>query len=197
MSEDERQIEEMGEELVGLYEERSRLRERLAAAERERDAVVAVLLARLKKESEDANDKRLAADEEERPLSTCEFEARRVAMMGAYKMVRDAFGEASARSAEGLIVAIRAITVDMPNDQPNGPAERALLNLEAMLDPSGWKWGDGDTCRRRLANVNEAMAQLCEALAADARRLRIAAEAHFGRDFRAPTAAETRTRPVR
>ena len=158
--------------------------------ERERDAVVATLLARFKKESEDANDKRLAADDDRRPLSACGFEARRVAMIEAHKMVRDAFGKDGARSAESLIAAIRAITVDLPNDQPNGPAERALLDLEAMLDPSGWKWGDPDTCRRRLANGNDAMAKLCEALADDAHRLRIAAEAHFGGDFREPTAAE-------
>ncbi len=158
--------------------------------ERERDVAVATLLTRIKMESEDANNQRLAADDDKQPITAGGFEARRVAMIEAYKMVRDAFGGAGARSAENLIAAIRAVTVDMPNDQPNGPAERALLDLEAMLDLSGWNWSDAETCRRRLANVNDAMAKLCEALADDARRLRIAAEAHFGGDFRAPTAAE-------
>lgn len=90
---------------------------------------------------------------------------------------------------DALIAAIRAITVDLPDDQPNGPAERALLHLQDMLDPGYWPWGDVAACQRRLSQVNGAMAELCEALANETRDLRVAAEAHFGGDFRKPASA--------
>ena len=79
---------------------------------------------------------------------------------------------------DALVAAIRAITVEAPDDRPNGPAEQALLDLEKALDPRVGCAG--------LNAAREAAAALCEALADDTRALRIAAEAYFGGDFRAP-----------
>lgn len=89
-----------------------------------------------------------------------------------------------------LVAAIRAFTVDMPDDQPNGEAERHLLRLNAALDPEHWRRTSralsSAAGERLLSEANGAAAAMCEALADDTQRLREAAEAFFGGDFRAP-----------
>lgn len=72
----------------------------------------------------------------------------------------------------GLIDAIRALTVDAPNDQPNGERERQLDLLGQALD------------RGDMRSARKAYVLMCEAGANDLKYLRIAAEAHFGGDFR-------------
>lgn len=95
------------------------------------------------------------------------------------RRVRDAEESERDDRAASLIKAIRAITVDMPDDQPSGEAERQLIRLEKAVEalPRG---------ARGAAAVCDAAAKLCEALADDTRRLRIAAESYFGGDFRSP-----------
>lgn len=85
-------------------------------------------------------------------------------------------------SGPALQRAIRAITVDKLDDSPNGPAERALDDLVCALSPDIWH--ESDAARVLLAR--EAAARMCEAMADDTKRLREAAEAFFGGDFRAP-----------
>lgn len=82
---------------------------------------------------------------------------------------------------EALIRAIRAFTVEAPDDQPNGKAEKALRDLDEALNPGRWpKETFGG-----LAKACDAAANLNEALADNVRALRIAAEEFFGGDFRA------------
>lgn len=83
------------------------------------------------------------------------------------------------KEQETLAQAIRAFTVEAPDDQPNGPAEKALLDLEAALAGYPWRNPAIDAAR-------DAAARLCEALADDTKRLREAAEAYFGGDFTKP-----------
>ena len=73
-----------------------------------------------------------------------------------------------------LARAIRAFTVDMPNDQPNGDAERHLLRLDKAL-----RRGD-------LSRARDAFAAMCGAQADQLRELRIAAESHLGGNFKDP-----------
>jgi hypothetical protein len=81
--------------------------------------------------------------------------------------------------------AIRAITVDAPDDKPNGPAEAAMLYLSTILNPK--LWGPMTPKQRAMLDqVNGAMATLCEALASDTKALRVAAEGFFGGDFQKP-----------
>jgi hypothetical protein len=90
--------------------------------------------------------------------------------------------------AGALMRAIRAFTVDAPNDQPNGPAERALVRLGDALDAADWPGS-------REARV--AYSELCERSADDIRDLRIAAETYFGGDFRAdPVGKKPYSKPV-
>ena len=76
-------------------------------------------------------------------------------------------------TGEAIAKAIRAFTIDMPNDEPNGPRERQLEVLGQALER-----GDLRTARR-------AYGFMCEAGGDDLMALRVAAEAHFGGDFRA------------
>ena len=88
---------------------------------------------------------------------------------------------AVAMTGEAIVKAIRAFTVDMPNDEPNGPRERQLEVLGQALE------------RGDLRIARRAYGLMCEAGADDTRTLRVAAEAHFGGDFRAaPTSCATK-----
>lgn len=94
-------------------------------------------------------------------------------------------GDDAPHNASNLIDAIRAFTVEGPDDKPNGRAEAAILLLSAMLDPA--KWGPMTTQQRAILDTaNGAAAALCEALADDTLNLRVAAETFFGGDFRKP-----------
>lgn len=86
-------------------------------------------------------------------------------------------------SRKALIAAIRRITVEMPGDQPNGPTEQALCDLERALDPKAvtTEWA-------KLQQARAAAERLSSAMADDDRRLRLAASAFFGGDFAAPDA---------
>ena len=75
------------------------------------------------------------------------------------------------KERESITTAIRAFTVDMPNDEPNGARERQIEVLGQALAR-----GDLRTARR-------AYSFMCEAGANDLRALRIAAEEYFGEDF--------------
>ncbi len=75
-----------------------------------------------------------------------------------------------------LTQAIRAFTVDMPNDEPNGARERQLEVLGQALE------------RGDLRTARKAYGFMCEAGADDLKALRVAAEECFGGDFRAPQA---------
>lgn len=86
--------------------------------------------------------------------------------------------EANREEERRLCAAIRRLTVDMPDDQPNGPAEQALVDLQRWVPST-------DTF------VRDALARLCDALADDTRELRLAAESYFGSDFRAPQPSPT------
>lgn len=83
---------------------------------------------------------------------------------------RDAHGHTwrAHEKALALKAAIRAITVDLPDDQPNGAVELAIDLLSKMEHSS---------------EANEQLAALCNALADETRALRLAAEAYFGGDF--------------
>lgn len=84
-----------------------------------------------------------------------------------------------------LVAAIRAFTVDAPNDEPNGIVEQQIELLGALLDPK--KWGHLNIEQRALLkSAHGAMAALCESLADDTKGLCVAAEAYFGGDFRKP-----------
>ncbi len=74
-----------------------------------------------------------------------------------------------------LEFAIRAFTVDAPNDEPNGERERQLEVLGQALE------------RGDLRVARKAYVYMCEASANNLRELRVAAEAHFGGDFRTET----------
>lgn len=82
-----------------------------------------------------------------------------------------------------LVYAIRTYTVEAPGGEPNGDTEAALLALRRVLE-EGRSWKDARYEFNRLAG---SMADNCKAL-------RIAAEQHFGGDFRAPVAAIGRER---
>ncbi len=88
--------------------------------------------------------------------------------------------------ATALKNAIRAITVEMPDDEPNGEAERQLLRLEAAVEHLTTWAATNPAMARRLSMVSDAAAKLCAALADDTKALREAAEAYFGVDFKAP-----------
>lgn len=79
---------------------------------------------------------------------------------------------------DALIKAIRAFMVDMPNHQPNGPAEALILRLSKTLK------GEGTPAMAR-----QLLAEYCTAEADRIRALRIAAETYFGLDFKAPQGA--------
>lgn len=81
--------------------------------------------------------------------------------------------------------AIRAFAVGAPGGEPSGKAEEALDDLQRALHPREFR-GAPERVPAAPARANGASAALCEALAEDTRRLRIAAEAYFGGDFRAP-----------
>ena len=71
-----------------------------------------------------------------------------------------------------LTKAIRVFTVNAPIDMPNGPYEESVLALENAL---------------LFNNVREARRQfekMCAEASKNTKALRIAAEAHFGGDFR-------------
>lgn len=76
-------------------------------------------------------------------------------------------GEASA-----LAAAIRAFTVDAPNDEPNGPMEASLLALRFAL-------GRGD-----MKSARRYYREMCSQMSDDTKTLRVAAEGYFGGDFR-------------
>lgn len=76
-------------------------------------------------------------------------------------------------NGEALKQAIRAFTIEGPNDTPNGPAEEALSLLGDALE------------KGNLRAARACFERLCEHLADDTMALRIAAEAFFGGDFRA------------
>lgn len=76
--------------------------------------------------------------------------------------------------ADALKTAIRTFTVDAPNDEPNGERERQLEVLGQALE------------RGDIRVARKAYSRMCEAGADDLRALRIAAEGHFGGDFRSP-----------
>lgn len=92
------------------------------------------------------------------------------------------------RRADALKKAIRAITVDLPDDEPNGEAERQLLRLEAAVEHLTTWAPTNPAMARRLSMVSDAAAKLCAALADDTKKLREAAEAYFGGDFSKPDA---------
>jgi hypothetical protein len=73
-----------------------------------------------------------------------------------------------------LVAAIRRQTVEAPNDQPNGPTERALGELFDALAAN-----DGE-------GAGDAAGRLANAMADDCQELREAAEGYFGGDFRKP-----------
>lgn len=75
---------------------------------------------------------------------------------------------------EELIGAIRAFTRELPDDDPNGPHEADIEALNYAL-----KRGDAKAAKQYAAD-------LCKHLSEAVKRLRIAAEAHFGGDFREP-----------
>lgn len=77
-------------------------------------------------------------------------------------------------TGKALCTAIRTITVDALNDEPNGPTEADLLSLRFALAR-----GDMKSARRHFRDM-------CTHMSADAKALRMAADAHFGGDFRKP-----------
>lgn len=77
------------------------------------------------------------------------------------------------KGSAALTTAIRAFTIDMPNDQPNGEREKQLDLLGQALD------------RGDIRAARKAYSLMCEAGADDLKALRVAAEEHFGEDFRA------------
>ena len=81
-----------------------------------------------------------------------------------------------------LVAAIRSITEDRPNGQPSNQVEKVLLDIEKLLDPCQWRAG-GDQQRARVSN---AMVELTDALIAQTKALRRAAEGYFGGDFGKP-----------
>jgi len=92
----------------------------------------------------------------------------------------DALASAAALNAAGkvqLTAAIRAFTVDAPDDQPNGERERQLDSLGHALE------------RGDVRAARKAYSLMCAAGADDLKALRVAAEMHFGGDFKtkAPT----------
>jgi len=91
-------------------------------------------------------------------------------------------GDARRHGRAALVAAIRAFTVDMPNDQPNGEAERQLGILSDALH--------GQNLRKAI----EAFVRYCDAEADQIKALRIAAEAYFSEDFRNPDSQPGRTR---
>ncbi len=87
------------------------------------------------------------------------------------------------KEREAITKAIRAFTAEAPNAAPNSDADRAIERLSALLDPNTWP-GKSDEEVRMLAECNDAMADLCGDLCDKIKTLRIAAEEHFGGDFR-------------
>lgn len=86
-------------------------------------------------------------------------------------------------SGVALREAIRAFTVDLDEGQtPNGPAETALVDLLAALDPA--RWPDEERLWPLLRAANQAGVNFARASTVQTRDLRIAAEAFFGGDFR-------------
>lgn len=88
-----------------------------------------------------------------------------------------AFGEAmevERQKREAIVEAIRAFTVEGPNDAPNG-------DFETQLEVLGHALERGD-----LRVARKAYQLMCGHAAKDRRALRLAAEAYFGGDFRAP-----------
>lgn len=73
-----------------------------------------------------------------------------------------------------LTAAIRRFTVEMPDDEPNGPAQALALDLAAAFDCDD------------MRNAHRFFKRFCEALDADVQELREAAESYFGGDFRSP-----------
>lgn len=88
-------------------------------------------------------------------------------------MIKRWTGDTRSKENQRLVAAIRRFTVDMPDDQPNGEAERQLLRIEAL-------------CVRELRS---ALAEYCSAVAADTKELREAASAYFGLNFKEPPAS--------
>jgi len=86
--------------------------------------------------------------------------------------------ELTKRHRRDLVSAIRVLTVDMPNGEPNGPEEEAVDRLGNALE------------RGDLAAAGDAYIDMLEASADNLQRLREAAEAVFGGDFRAPEPKE-------
>jgi hypothetical protein len=100
--------------------------------------------------------------------------------------------EAGARlsdsAADALKQAIRAITVEAPDDAPNGETERAIDALEAALNHDHWPEMT-KAQHDKLRAASTAAAKLVESIAVDGELLRIAASAYFGEDFQAPPKA--------
>lgn len=100
-----------------------------------------------------------------------------------------ALGDSDKRHA--LEKAIRAITVDAPDGQPNGEAERQLERIAWLMKPSNAPSGKANAAWYQA--MCDAFGRLCGAWADDSKRQRVAADAYFGGDFRKPAADGTRT----
>jgi hypothetical protein len=106
--------------------------------------------------------------------------AARGGKLDVHRIDGDAEPTLAVSSSEGLIRAIRAFTVDAPNDEPNGAAEAALSKLGEALRSCD---------RNRALNAYEAY---CAAAADDTGNLRKAAEGYFGVSFRHPASGDAR-----
>lgn len=134
-------------------------------------------------------------------FSVCELKSfEPEAFVGAIKAAADAgfqgvivdsLSHEWAGTGGALEAAIRAITVEAADDEPNGPAESAMLHLERALDPDSWH----ASAEARVEHAREAAEALCVALADETKRLREAAEAFFGGDFRKPVDDAQETKP--
>jgi hypothetical protein len=85
-------------------------------------------------------------------------------------------------AARRLKAAIRAFTVEAPNGDANGTAERALLTLEKLLDPVVWG-AVAPHAEDLYKQIAGELAKLSEGFADDTGELRRAADAFFGEDF--------------
>lgn len=81
-----------------------------------------------------------------------------------------------------LKAAIRRQTIEMPGDEPNGPAEALFFALGEALKPCG----DMALHWDKFAHVRELFYDFGMALVADENELREAADAYFGEDFTKP-----------